>query len=219
MFGMNQMDILTTILTLAIIAIGFFAWVEIERRRNIQHTHGKVLVQIWTQSAKIHKYLVPFDGAILKCNYEKGAIPKELRDVDEKGDDLVVYTANAGSMAQILYPHEKGFGVNYSCNVPTVAFMEGDPDPITERSKRVGRFATSLMIGERLDEQFGIVAGAFAADNARLREDVNKAYAGRINPIYVYVALGVAVVLMAISLYFNYQFGDDISDIKAGIGI
>lgn len=219
MLDMNHIDVLTTLLTFAIIGIGFFGYVEIMRRKNINYAFGKVLVQIWTQSGKIHKYLVDFDGALLKCNYTKGAIPKELRDIDENGDNLVVYMANVSSMAHVLYPHEKGFGVNYSTMVPTVAFMEGDPDPITERTKREGRFATPLQIGERMDEQFGLVSGAFAAENSKLREDLNSTYSRMPNVWIIYGTLIAAVIMMGVSLYFNYQMENSMATLQAGLGI
>ena len=200
---------------LLVVAI-IFGLIFLKAWWNIKQTKGKMIAEIWETNGFATRELVKPDptGDTVTVDKIVYALPKELSEKE------MVELAAKGNPSTHAYPRRRWV---YRSNWPLTpiplrieSWERDNPEPIRPfygRFTEDGKFEDSQLTvtGTEWQAQKSVIQATGIAMSVQEREarekEWQRAMANLPNKMIVYIGLGTAVVLSAISVIFLYQFG------------
>jgi hypothetical protein len=165
-----------------------------------KHLKDRILVEIWRKT-----------GTVDEDFYDKSV--QEIKVGNNPTDeDAMTYTLREDACYNSLYPKKTWFPW-MQVTVKKIAFIEGNPEPLTKRRKEV--VASAKLIRNLREEAFTQFAVATSQHIRELSEMLEKT----VKPSTLYFILIGIGLLSAVGAIFGFQAYNALNQIAAGLGI
>lgn len=141
-----------------------------------------------------------------------------------KGHHCPRYFFNKETSWNTKYPENPPLGISAMCvQIGTTWYGEDNPEPLSPYQHRP--IATASMIFASIDRAFALAVGEMETQIEEYKKKYLEAMATKINPMIIYLMLGLCIVLSGVSLYFGYNHDKilkaiaDIFGIVTGTGV
>lgn len=183
----------------------FIGWVMYERHRIGKLVKGCLLAEFWQETGRRYKKIRPIEANGIEIKAPNGhRCPR--------------YFFSRETVGHTKYPESPFLGLTIlQHDVPIVSWAEDNPEPIMPLEHP--QVATSSLIGSVTDDDFAAFAIEANHKIKALEEQLIKALASRINPMYVYMGLIFAILVAAIAAYMGYMNSQGISIIRSMFGV
>jgi hypothetical protein len=206
-------QLLTVIFGAALLIIGFAAY---ERYKWQKIQVNGILCEFTTDTGfvikKIGKLGSPQpSGTPIIIENRKG-----MSRFNKNGElclDDTTYIIDKDSTYNALVPENSWFKSITQVTIPKAYFKIGDPNPQMFKGK--AGVDTSAVITQMMNEKATKIH-ARESMRADKRDEMLKKV---INPLIIYVGLGVIAIVCCVSAYFSYKTGSDMSDIANKVEI
>ncbi|KKN41650.1 hypothetical protein LCGC14_0721250 [marine sediment metagenome] len=203
-----ESNILTWISIIALIlfmGLACVIWMEWERYQIRKAVVGKVLCEFITEIGTSYEELHPIIGNFV-------VVPKKDSEGKVIKGETVKYFIGKEATNNVKYPSQ-GPLTFLAAVVKKAIFYEGHTEPAVKRgNKQIG---TPALIANTMDEGFTALALAASKQIQELEDKLTQV----INPMVLYVLIGISVAASGVAVYFVYQMYSSLEVIKAGIGV
>lgn len=215
----------------SVLSIG--AWIL--RRRYEKQVVGKVKVVMIPSLGQVMTALCKYEDEIVTVAWDgvkllEGSVYKDVDANEQKKS----YEYKDGDAVDSLWPYETGFMKFLSVQVPMLIYKEGNLVPLTRNDKkeiececgnvvevidREPQIITPRRLWQKLNTQYRSVRNIQSEKTEKDKQLALDAMAKMIHPYVVYGAIFVAVSCLVILIYLYMGVGDDIEQIKYGLGM
>jgi hypothetical protein len=116
------------------------------------------------------------------------------------------------------YPENPPLGMKFvTIEIGTTWYGEDNPEPLSPYQHRP--IATASMIFASIDRAFALAIGEMEQQIEEYKKKYLEAMATRLNPVLIYIMIGICVLLSGISLYFGYNHDKILKQIGEILGI
>ena len=171
-----------------------------------ENPQGYILAEFWTEAGPRIRRLRP-----IQVNGWEIKSPEDLNHKTPR------YFFNKSAMGRGKYPPEPSFPFFKSlvqADVPIVSWYENNPEPIDP--KRAGRMLTGEVLNDLQDVDFLGFLSAVDEEYRKMQIALAKALASKMNPILVYVMLGIAITGAGTAATFAIMAYKEISKLAGG---
>jgi len=205
-------QLLTVIFGAALLIIGFAAY---ERLKWQKVQQSGIICEFTTDTAQVIKKIGKLgspqpEGTPIIIENRKG-----MTIFNKNGElelDNTIYLIDKNSTYNANVPENSWFKAITQVTVPKAYFKIGDPKPKVFRGSGIETAAIlSGMMNERATK-----IHARESIKADKRDEMLKKV---INPMIVYIGLGVVAIACVIGIYFSYKASADISDLSSKIEV
>ncbi len=176
-----------------LIFVGYWAKLFIDRNRNIKKAEGNMWVQIVPKAGLEHNYMVPIKN-------DNGVTYVRIPDSNGKYmDNSPVHVVGEPGVFNAVWPPGKSKYVQLP--VSKIIYYEGDTEPLSNVSDRP--IVSSQLFANVVD---GVASSTSDAMRKSFEDSLEGKSLKRSNPmLWVYIILGVVVVLGIVNLVLNIQ--------------
>jgi hypothetical protein len=185
--------------------IAFVTWVLIERRRIGKLVKGCLLCEFWMETGRRYKRILPIE-------------PNGIEIKAPNGHRVPRYFFSRETIGHAKYPESPFLGIGLlQHDVEVVSWTQDNPEPMCGFEHPM--VATASLIGSVTDDDFAAFAIAANQKIKALEEQLIKALASRIVPMYVYIGLIITILAAALAAYFGYNVFNYVQKLGAMFGV
>jgi hypothetical protein len=166
---------------------------------------GQVLRKVGTLGPKTK-------GGTLVIIKDRAGMVVYTKDGTQQKDETI-YVINTDSTYHAQVPESSLFKALVQVTVPKAYYKMGDPKP--QKSKSSQGVDTARIISDLWNEKCSAIVAAESMKNNERDKMLKKV----INPMVVYVGIGIIGLICVISMYFAYKTSSDMSNIKDDLEI